>query len=310
MRSSQKINLAVIFSGVRAQKGANDRQFSDLKRPLRSFRLWMYGPREFSRLLRDYRAGRVQAVLKNAYGRRNEIDWEIFLEKNRIPFFGSGSQATRQGTDKNLAKIKFRQAGLTVAGSITVDVKKWRLFSKKILLDINNKIKYPCLIKDVTGTDSRGIYFIENKQKLLNILPRVLKKHQVIIEEFISPAQEVTCLVVGNHKPRAYEPVEIIKNNNFLSANDKDRGSLKLKIPARLPARTIVKIKQLAVNAHRALNCRTFSRADIIIRGSKAYLIEVDVHPGFRLSSPTLLSAKFNGQSPDDLFLKFYRLIL
>jgi len=310
MRLSQKINLAVIFSGVRAQQGANNRQFSDLKRTLRSFRLWMYGSREFSRLLRDYQAGRIQVVLKNAYGRRNEIEWENFLEKNKIPFFGSGSRATKQGTDKNLAKIKFRQAGLTVASSITVDVKKWRLFSKKILLDIDKKIKYPCLVKDVAGTDSRGIYFIENKPKLLSILPRVLKRRQVIIEEFINPAQEVTCLVVGNSKPRAYEPVEIVKNSNFLSAGDKDRGRLGLKIPARLPLKTIAKIKQLAISAHRVLNCRTFSRADIMIQGNKAYLIEVDVHPGFRLSSPTLLSAKFIGQNPDDLFLKFYKSIL
>lgn len=310
MTASQKINLAVIFSGVRAQKGANDRQFSDLSRTLKSFQLRPYGPREFSRLLRDYQAGQIQAVLKNAYGRRHEIDWELFLEKNKIPFFGSGSRATKQGTNKHLAKIKFRQAGLMVASSITVDAQKWRHFFKKILLDINKKIKYPCLIKDVAGTDSRGIYFIEDKQKLLTILPRVLKKRQVIIEEFISPAQEVTCLVVGNSKPLAYEPVEIIKNNNFLSANDKDRGSLKLKIPARLTSKTITKIKQLALSAHRVLNCRTFSRSDIMIRENKAYLIEVDVHPGFRLSSPTLLSAKFIRQSPDDLFLKFYKLIL
>ena len=58
------------------------------------------------------------------------------------------------------------------------------------------------------------------------------------------------------------------------------------------------------------LGCNTFSRADILIKNNNIYLLEVDVHPGFRTKSPTFLSAKHQSETPDELFLKFYKLVV
>lgn len=76
----------------------------------------------------------------------------------------------------------------------------------------------------------------------------------------------------------------------------------------KLPKTVIEEAKKIAKEAHLALECKTFSRADILFKDGEFYLLEVDVHTGFRASSATSVAAKFSGESLNDLFLKFYNL--
>jgi len=307
-----KIKLAVIFYGDKSQRRINLEQFNGLKKVLTSFSLCQYNFNKIgqARLMQDYKAGKVDIVLKNAYGRGNEADLETFLEANNIPFLGSGAKATLLGTSKFLSKKIFKKYNLPIADDIYVNQVIWEKSRQKVLSFVKNKLNYPCIIKDTAGTDSRGIYFVINEKELIKILSKIVKKYTgVLIEKFIDQAIETTCFVVGNKKAKAYEPAEIIKENAFLSPSEKDRGGLKIKMPASLSKKIIKAVKNAAIGAHCALNCRTFSRVDILVKDKKLYILEVDVHPGFRLASPTLMSAKLKGESPNQLFLKFYNLV-
>jgi len=308
----QKINLAVIFYGNHGQLPANRRQFSDLKKNLSDFILMKYdfNKGERRKLLDDFKKEKIDVVLKNSYGRDHETDLEEFLELNRIPFFGSGAKATFFGTSKALAKKIFRRANLPVAEDVYVDKIIWNKSKNKIIEKIKEKIGLPCLIKDSAGTDSRGIYILKNINRLKSLLDRAVKKHGgVIVEQYIKNAYEVTCLVVGDKKPVAYEPVGLIKREMIIASRMKDRGIKQTEIPASLSENMIKQVKKLSVSAHRSLDCKTFSRADILVKDKKLYLIEVDVHPGFRSVSPTSRSAAYAGQNLNQLFLKFYKLI-
>jgi D-alanine-D-alanine ligase len=308
----KKINIAVIFYGNKNQLPVNFKQFEDLKEILTDFKLKKYdfNNGEYVKLCQDFRAGKIDIVLKNSYGRTNEADIESFLELNRIPYLGSSSRATLIGTSKLLAKQIFRLHGLPVIEDIFVDKIIWSDSKKIVLSKIKKLINYPCIIKDVGGTDSRGIYIARNEKECVNILSRAINKFQgMILEKYITGAYETTCMVVGNEKPEAYEPIGLkTEKGGFFSGEMKDSHSVSLEAPAKLPKKIIDRIKKVAEKAHQSLGCKTFSRADILVKGDNLYLLEVDVHPGFRKTSATFLSAKLNKESPNNLFLKFYSL--
>jgi len=308
----KKINLAVIFYGNLKQLPVNQSQFFDLKKNLFDFNLKKYdfNKGEQKKLLNDFKKKKIDVVLKNSYGRGHEFDLESFLELNKIPYFGSGVKSTSLGTSKLLSKKVFRLFKLPVAKDVYVDKIIWKKSKVKIIKQVKEKIGFPCLIKDVEGTDSRGISVIKNSKLSKTLLEQQIRKYRgIIVEKYIQDAYEVTCFVVGNKKLIAYEPVGLIKNEMIISGKIKDGGINQIEIPANLPKDVIKEAKRISMLAHKSLGCKTFSRADILIKNKKLYLLEVDVHPGFRAVSPTCLSARYAGQSMNQLFLEFFKLI-
>ena len=305
----EKINLAVVFYGDKGQLRINQQQFEELAEVLTDFHLEKYdfNQGEQMKLWRDFRTKKIDLVLKNSYGRGNESYIESFLELNRIPFLGSDARSTFIGTSKFLSKQLFHLYGLPVAKDVFIDKFIWAKSKNKILSAVKNRIGFPVVIKDVGGTDSRGIYYIKTQEQCGKVLDNVIDQYQgVIIEEYIEDSYETTCMVIGSKNPKPYEPVGIGNEiGNLFSEKKKDDMSFTLEVPMSLGKTTIQKIKRIAVSAHQALGCKTFSRSDILVKAGKLYLLEVDVHPGFRVKSPTFLSAQYAGQSPNDLFLEF-----
>jgi len=310
----KKINLAVIFYGRADQLPINKRQLDYLKNNLSDFNVsgYDFNRGERAKLLADFNQGKIDTVLKNSYGREHEAEIELFLESNRIPYFGSDAKATFIGTSKYLSKQVFREHNLPVAEDVFVDKTIWRKNKEKVIKNIVNRIGFPCLVKDIGGTDSRGIYKINSQAQVEKILDKAVAAHEgVIVEEFINNAYEAVCLAVGNDRPVIFTPLGLNKGRqDFLTSKQKDGFSLvKLDIPAKLPVKIINQIKKLTGAAHRALGCRTFSRADILVAGNELYLLEVDVHTGFSEFSAATVSAKYEGMDINKLFLKFYKLI-
>jgi D-alanine-D-alanine ligase len=307
----KKINLAVVFYGHKNQSLVNKKQFEDLKNLLVDFRLTKYdfGKEGHVSLLRDFKKRKIDIVLKNSYGRGNEADIESFLELHKIPYLGSDARSTFVGTNKLLSKFIFRLHGLPVAKDIFVDSFLWKHQKSNILRKVDKHLRYPCIIKDVAGTDSRGIFIARGKSSLISIMNGNVRKYMgFLVEEFIEDCQETTCLVVGNERPKAYEPVGFdVGSRGFLSGKIKDNHAVNLEIPLKLPKKIIGRIKETAVNAHLSLGCRIFSRSDILVKKGRLYLLEVDVHPGFRSTSASLISAGQEGESANDFFKKIIK---
>ncbi len=302
------IKLGVVIYGNPGQAQANQRQLLDLKRELKNFRIKAYdfGRTGADELLKDFKRKQVGVVLKNAYGRGNEADIESFLELYNIPYFGSGPLATFLGTNKFLSKTFFRQCHLPVAKDIFIDKVLWTN-SRATILKAVSRIGYPCIIKDVAGTDSRGLFIAKSQKNCIKIVNKHIGTVSAMIaEQYINKTYEITCLVVGNREPKIFDPVGVL--GDLLSKKIKDGKAAILKeFPAHLNPKIIKKVKQISKIAHQALGCRTFSQSNILIKGNKLFLIEVDVHPGFSAASVATASAKFQGQNLNNLFLGFYR---
>jgi len=309
---NNKIKLGIIFPNNKIQIKDREEQFIDLRENLKDFSVekYCFDENGKEKTIADFKLGNLDVILKNAHGREHEAEIEMFLDENKIPYLGSGPSATLNGTSKILFKKIFKKNNLPIADCLVIDKLKLASSFDSEIEKIENRINYPLLLKDEKGTESKGIFVIKNRNELIEKLKDLMEDtKKYIAEEFILDNTEVTVMLVGDGNPIAYEPVEIIKKGDFVSNDDKDNINLKLKVPAKISKEIIEKIKEISIKAHNALGCRTFSRVDILIKDKKLYIIDIDVHAGLRMISPTILSAEYKGENINDLFLKFYKLI-
>lgn len=303
---NKKIQMAIIFYGNPEQLPVNEQQFEYLKKTLTDFTVKKYNfnAGEQNKLLTDFTKSKVDIVLKNSYGRKNEAMIEAWLELNQIPFLGSDSASTFIATSKLLSKTFFKLHNLPVAPDVFVNKIIWQNDNTVIIEKIKKRIDFPCIIKDSAGTDSRGLYIAKNLIEVKKILDQaVLKHNSIIVEKYIKDAYEATCFVIGNEKPYAFEPVGLKNNGMVVSGKQKDSMKFTTEIPSSLPQKMINKIKKFSILAHLSLGCSTFSRTDFLIKNGQIFILELDAHPGFRDKSATTSSANYEGQNLNELFL-------
>jgi len=74
-------------------------------------------------------------------------------------------------------------------------------------------------------------------------------------------------------------------------------------VPSGLPEAEEREIQRIVVEAYRALGCRGWGRADLMVRGTdrQAYLLEMNTSPGMTSHSLVPMSAKAAGMSYEQL---------
>src|SRR5207302_11297372 len=108
----------------------------------------------------------------------------------------------------------------------------------------------------------------------------------VRVEEFVGGVG-VECGVVGNGKPIASVPGEIVANAEWYDYSAKyDEGGMELVIPPRISERQIARVQELSVRAFVATECEGMARADCFVRDDGEVLVnELNTIPGFTSTS-------------------------
>jgi len=306
-----KINLGVIFYGNEGQYAINLQQVDFWQKELSDFNVFVYdfNKNDHSRLLEDFQNKKIDIVVKNSYGRANESKIESWLELNGIPFFGSDSLATTIGTNKFLSKELFAAAGIKVPPHFYIDKFTWASQKEKYLNDVDFQIGYPFMLKECGGTDSRGIYEIADKSDWLKRVDDLLVNGLgFIIEKKVDVKLEITCLVGGRKNIFVCDPVGFEHfGTPEEAANKKDNLKVVIKEISVLEEKMVDFIKHQSLLAHEILKCRDFSRADFLYDGKDVYMIEVDVHPGFRAGNLATISIEKSGLNLNSFFIFLYR---
>ena len=97
-------------------------------------------------------------------------------------------------------------------------------------------------------------------------------------------AREIEVSVLGNHRPEASVPGEIVPSNEFYDYAAKYLdGKSELHIPARLTSSQSDQVRALAIRAFTALDCSGLARVDFFLeRGTGRWFVnEVNTMPGF-----------------------------
>src|SRR5712692_2213970 len=253
-------------------------------------------------------------VLHGTFGEDGTI--QGLLELADIPYVGAGVLGSAAGMDKDIMKSLFRAAGLPIVKHVTILRSDWETEPKKVLKLVKSKLKYPVFVKPANLGSSVGISKAHDHKELGPAIEEAAKfDRKIVIEQGVGgkkqKAREIECSVLGNDKPEASSPGEVVPVKEFYdyAAKYLDEGS-ELIIPAKLTKGETRKVQQLAIGAFKAVDCSGLARVDFLMdpKTRKIYVNEINTMPGFTAISmyPKLWAA--SGISYPDLIGRLIQL--
>lgn len=213
------------------------------------------------------------------YGEDGRLQ-QVF-ENCRAPFTGSGVAASALAMNKIISREIFMRAGLRVPQAIPIRSDEFD--PKKHISQIHWMSAAPWVIKPASRGSSVGVSIVQTFPQLEEAIQRAFSYDKnILVEEYIQ-GREVTCGVLedfGGERYFTLHPIEIIPpEGKFFDNQVKYDGSAK-EIPAPFFGEMLRQIHKTAVKAHTALGCRHYSRTDMIIKGTKIYILETNTLPG------------------------------
>jgi D-alanine-D-alanine ligase len=223
-------------------------------------------------------------VLHGTYGEDGTV--QGLLELADVAYVGAGVLGSAVGMDKDVAKRLLRDAGIPV-----VD---FRVVSAADLHDDPQAaaahaaaLGYPIFVKPANAGSSVGVSKVSSPAGLLPAMRAALAFDRKVLLECGVDAREIEVAVLGNDRPIASVPGEIIVHHRdgFYSYDAKyvDAGGAAWKIPADLPPALAQRIQELAVATFRALELAGMARVDFFVEKttSQVFVNEVNTIPGF-----------------------------
>ncbi len=226
-------------------------------------------------------------VLHGTFGEDGTI--QGLLELADIAYVGAGVLGSAAGMDKDVMKRLFRDAGLPIVKHVTVLRNDWREAPKKVRKQIEGALKYPVFVKPANLGSSVGISKVHDSSELPAAMDEAARfDRKLVIEQGVGgskgKAREIECSVLGNDKPIASVPGEVVPIKEFYDYNAKylEEGS-ELIIPAKLTKAKQNEVQRLAVAAFQAVDCAGLARVDFLMdpRSGKMYVNEINTMPGF-----------------------------
>lgn len=227
------------------------------------------------------------------------------LEMADIPYVGCGVMASAIANDKVMTKQVLRSAGICVTDGVSFTRREWQDDPDGVITRVQGELHYPLFVKPVTLGSSIGIAKV-NDERLLRASIDVAANldRRILVESAVNNAIEVNCSVMGDDREmRASVLEQPVSWDNYLTFEEKYlRGGDGMKsaeriIPAPIGDELTAKVKQMAVDAFRAIDGRGIARIDFLIQkdSNLVYLNEFNTMPGslsFYLWEPVGLSAR------------------
>jgi D-alanine-D-alanine ligase len=224
----------------------------------------------------------VFPVMHGTFGEDGTI--QGLLDLAGLPFVGAGVLGSAIGMDKDVAKRLLQAAKIPVVPWITIHRADWEQQPKQMQRAVEKKFNYPVFVKPATLGSSVGMTKVHSRAELAPALNLASEFAMKILVERAMVAREIEVSVLGNSKPAASVPGEIVPHREFYdyAAKYLEEGT-QLLIPAKLTSAQLKKFQMLAVAAFRALELSGMARVDFFLekRGGKIFLNEVNTIPGF-----------------------------
>jgi D-alanine-D-alanine ligase len=207
-----------------------------------------------------------------------------YLEMLGLPYVGSSVTASAVGMDKVHMKQAFAAAKLPMVDYVPVLEHEWKHERERVTRAVANALRLPYFVKPANSGSSVGVKKVKNDADLTKAIEHALRFDEKVLVERGVDAREIEVAVLGNEKPEASVPGEIVAGAEFYDYADKyvDTKS-QLVIPAKLAADRTDEVKRLAIAAFKAIGASGFSRVDFFLeRGTnRLYLNEINTIPGF-----------------------------
>lgn len=210
----------------------------------------------------------VFPVMHGQFGEDGEI--QTFLEKNKIPFIGTGSESCKKAFDKYIANEFIHKLGFFTLPSAVLKI--YKNDHKKIIQDFfkTHNIER-AVVKPASGGSSIGVFSVTTPEEALEKVDLLFSKRmdtRVVIEQFAT-GSEFTVIVLQNrfNLPTAILPTEIETDYTENQIFDYRRKYLptrqvKYHCPPRFDDNVIEKIQLQAEQLFSAFGMKDFARMD------------------------------------------------
>ena len=207
-----------------------------------------------------------------------------YLETLGLPYVGSGVNASAVSMDKVHMKYAFAAAKLPMVDFVPVVEHDWHNERERVVRAVANALRLPYFVKPANAGSSVGVTKVKNDKDLPAAMEHALLFDEKVLVERGVDAREIEVAILGNERPEASVPGEIIVGRDFYDYTDKYvETKSSLMIPAKLAADKTAEVRRLAVAAFRAVGASGFARVDFFLeRGTnRIYLNEINTIPGF-----------------------------
>lgn len=239
--------------------------------------------------------------------------WELL----GIPHTGASTRALEQATDKDVAKIILRAAGIPTPSWRAVQYDARRVHSD----NPNLEIPLPCILKPASEDASLGIdqeSVVRDpalfEGRLADLRAR-FPRQKIVVEQFIE-GREFNVSVIGTPQgPRVLPPAEM----TFLdfppglerimgyrakwdpTAPEFDRTVRRFDLPAEDDA-LVARLKEIAGRCWRAFGLHGYARVDLRVDAAgEPYVIEINPNPCISPDAGFIAAVERAGITPADL---------
>jgi D-alanine-D-alanine ligase len=200
-----------------------------------------------------------------------------------VPLAGCGILGSATAIDKDIAKRLLREAGLSVARSLTVRRGETPSFE-----EVSKALGLPVFVKPARQGSSVGVSKATTADEFRAALTEGFKYDQkLLVEEFVQ-GREIECSVLEQAEAETIVsvPGEIVTaaSHGFYTYEAKylDADGAAINIPADLPDEVAERVRGLALKAFQALGCDGMARVDFFVRPDMSVLVnEINTMPGF-----------------------------
>jgi D-alanine-D-alanine ligase len=231
------------------------------------------------------------------------------LELLGIPYTGSGVMASAVAMDKVMTKRIWSTEGLPLPRQVVLHAGQHDNVHTRTVPDT---LGLPLIVKPPHEGSSIGVTKVVGYSGMLAAVKLAAQYDaEVLCEEFID-GEEVTCPVLGSDATaRALPVVKIVAPDGAYDYQNKYfTDDVKYLVPSGLPAAEEAEIQRLVLVAFRALGCRGWGRADLMIRAAdrRPFLLEMNTSPGMTSHSLVPKSAAAAGIGYEALCLQILAL--
>ena len=247
--------------------------------------------------------GRAFIALHGRFGEDGSVQGA--LELLGIPYTGSGVMASAMAMDKVMTKRIWSAVGLSTPASVWLPPEEQ---TEPRLARIPGELGLPLIVKPPREGSSIGVTKVTTAADLPAAVSLATRYDPDLLCEAFVQGMEVTCPVLGSGASAMALPVVRIAapDGAYDYQNKYFTDDVTYHCPSGLPDALEQRIQQLVVSAYRALGCRGWGRADLMIRASdeQPFLLEMNTSPGMTSHSLVPMSARAAGISYEALCLR------
>ena len=237
---------------------------------------------------------KVDKIFNALHGRDGEDGIvQGYFEYFKIPYTHSGITSSMNAMDKIFSKKIFIKNNLKTPNFISLNAITYLDFIKKKSFKKSN-LHFPVVVKPSNEGSSVGVEICKTLNQLNYSIRKLIKKFKtLIIEEFVG-GQEIQVAVING---KALGAIELKPKRKFYDYKAKYSKSAKTEhiMPANLKENKYNEVLELALKAHKALNCKGVTRSDFKFFNNKFYILEINTQPGMTNLSLVPEIAKFYG---------------